>query len=327
MDALAAGSSPSPSSEIHPGAGGVVFDARGQVLLVQYRDGSWTFPKGHYEAGETPQQTALREVEEEAGIRAEVLDWLPLTRYTNNKGQARQIDWFLLRAADTAVTLEDTFGAGGFIPVAEASERLSWAEDKTLLWHAETRWKMLHPQAGHIYDLSERRPQVDAGAYIAPTAVLIGDVTVAADASIWPQAVLRGDIEPIHIGARSNVQDGAVLHTEEDCPCILEEDVTVGHAAIVHGAHCGNKSLIGMGAILLSGSRVGRGAVVAAGAVLRERDEVPDGMLAVGVPAKVIGPAPEFGNAAHYVQNGHHYREALRASVSLQSGAADPERE
>ncbi|MDO4263714.1 MAG: gamma carbonic anhydrase family protein [Deinococcus sp.] len=167
-----------------------------------------------------------------------------------------------------------------------------------------------------MYALGERVPQLHPSAYVAPTAAVIGTVELAENSSVWFGAVLRGDIEPVRVGARSNVQDGAVLHTERGCPCILEEDVTVGHSAVVHGAHCAQGSLIGMGATLLSGSRVGRGAVVGAGALLREGDEVPDGMVAVGVPARVIGPAASFENAARYVSNAQHYRQHLRSLPS-----------
>lgn len=317
---------------VQPGAGGVVFSLSGGVLLVQYRDGTWTFPKGHLEPGETPVQTALREVLEETGVTAEELDWLPATRYTNDRGQARQIEWFVMRCEDETVVLEDTFQAGGFFGVHEAAERLDWPEDRQLLWQAETRLRLYERDngaeqeraaAGPLYALGERVPQVHSSAYVAPTAAVIGTVELAANSSVWFGAVLRGDIEPVRVGARSNVQDGAVLHTEKGYACVLEEDVTVGHAAMVHGAHCGAGSLIGMGAILLSGSRVGRGAVVGAGAVLREGDEVPDGMVAVGVPARVVGKAAQFENAARYVANAAHYRTHLRTVAAADSRDAD----
>ncbi|MBB6100070.1 carbonic anhydrase/acetyltransferase-like protein (isoleucine patch superfamily) [Deinobacterium chartae] len=151
----------------------------------------------------------------------------------------------------------------------------------------------LYPFDGHF-------PEVHPTAWIAPSADLIGRVEIAAEASVWFGAVLRGDIEPIRVGAGSNVQDGAVLHTDAGHPCVLEENVTVGHRAIVHGAHVAAGALVGMGATLLSGSRLGAGAVLAAGALLPQGKTVPDGMLAVGVPARVVGPAGESGNAARY---------------------------
>ncbi|WP_367272244.1 gamma carbonic anhydrase family protein [Deinococcus sp.] len=99
-----------------------------------------------------------------------------------------------------------------------------------------------------IYKLSTHQPQIDPSAFIAPSADVIGQVTVGAQASVWFGCVLRGDVEMIRIGERSNVQDGAVLHADPGFPCVLESDVTVGHRAIVHGAHCGAGSLVGMGA-------------------------------------------------------------------------------
>ncbi|WP_315941241.1 NUDIX domain-containing protein [Deinococcus sp. Marseille-Q6407] len=300
-----------------PGAGGVVFNRSGAVLLVQYRDGSWTFPKGHLEPGETPVQTAAREVLEETGIQAAELGWLPPTRYTNNRGQQRELTWFLMEARSETVRLEETFQAGGFVTVAQAAQQLNFAEDQQLLWQAEQQRATLQRAGaarGPLYALDERMPQLHPRAYVAPTAAVIGSVELAEDSSVWFGAVLRGDIEPVRVGPRSNVQDGAVLHTDQGHPCILEADVTVGHGAIVHGAHCEQGSLIGMGATLLSGSRVGRGAVVGAGALLREGDVVPDGMVAVGVPARVVGSVgASFGNADRYVEKAQHYRQHLRA--------------
>ncbi|GHF97987.1 hypothetical protein GCM10017783_07400 [Deinococcus piscis] len=288
---------------------------------MEYRGGGWTFPKGHLEPGETPTQTAVREILEETGVHAAELAWLPPTHYTNSRGQRRMIDWFLMQAHSTEVQLEDTFGDGGFYEVQEAAQRLSFPEDRQLLWLAEERWARLRGSAsGPLYALGERHPQLHPSAYVAPTAAVIGTVELAEESSVWFGAVLRGDIEPVRVGARSNVQDGAVLHTERGHPCILEEDVTVGHGAMVHGAHCAQGSLIGMGATLLSGSRVGRGAVVGAGALLREGDTVPDGMVAVGVPARVIGPAGHFENASRYVANAQHYRQHLRPLGGLVQG-------
>ena len=156
------------------------------------------------------------------------------------------------------------------------------------------------------------RPQVDSSAFVAPSADLIGRVVLAAHSSVWFGAVLRGDTETITVGVGSNVQDGAVLHADPGFPCTLEEGVTVGHRATVHGATCAAGSLVGMGATMLNGSRLGVGAVLGAGALLPEGREVPDGMLAVGLPAKVVGPAPDGGNAERYVQNAARFRTRLQ---------------
>ena len=158
------------------------------------------------------------------------------------------------------------------------------------------------------YTLDGVHPTVSDSAFIAPSADLIGRVTIAERASVWYGVVARGDIEPITVGAESNVQDGAVLHTDAGHPCTLHERVTVGHRAVVHGATCEAGSLVGMGAIMLSGSRLGRGAVLAAGALLKEGQHVPDGMLAVGVPARIVREIPTPDNAARYARNAANYR-------------------
>ncbi|EYB68234.1 NUDIX hydrolase [Deinococcus phoenicis] len=121
-----------------PGAGGVVLDAAGQVLLVRYRSGAWAFPKGHVEVGETFAQTAVREVHEETGVTATPLAPLPDTRYTNDRGEARVIHWFVMRAAPTdpvaaPTALEDTFAEGGFFPAEQAAGMLTYPEDQQLL--------------------------------------------------------------------------------------------------------------------------------------------------------------------------------------------------
>lgn len=161
------------------------------------------------------------------------------------------------------------------------------------------------------YALEGHLPEVHPTAFIAPSADLIGQVTVAARSSVWFGVVLRGDLEPIVIGEGSNVQDGAVLHTDLGWPCTLKEHVTVGHRAIVHGATCGPGSLVGMGAVMLSGSSLGAGAMLGAGAVLPEGVHVPNGMLAVGVPARVVRPAPSGGNATRYIENAERFKRHL----------------
>ncbi len=163
-----------------------------------------------------------------------------------------------------------------------------------------------------LYSLEGHIPQVDPSAFVAPSADLIGKVTVLAQASIWFGAVLRGDIEPITIGPGSNVQDGVVIHTDAGWPCTLAEQVTVGHRAVLHGATCEAGSVVGMGAVMLNGSSLGVGAMLGAGALLPEGMHVPDGMLALGIPAKVIRPVPSAGNAARYIQNAQRYIASLQ---------------
>ena len=126
-----------------------------------------------------------------------------------------------------------------------------------------------------------------ADAYIAPTAVLIGNVEVAAGASVWFGAVLRGDEAAIKVGEGSNVQDNVVIHCAHDLPTVIESDVTIGHSAQLEGCVVEAGALVGMGATMLQRSRLGAGSMLAAGAVLREGSEVPPGHLAAGVPASV----------------------------------------
>ena len=128
-------------------------------------------------------------------------------------------------------------------------------------------------------------PVVHPEAWVADSAVLIGNVQVAAGASLWPTAVARGDVCPIVIGAGSNVQDGAVLHGDPDFPLVIGADVTIGHRAVVHGATLHDGCLIGIGAIVLNGVTVGAGALVAAGAVVTK--DVPPGAVVMGAPALV----------------------------------------
>jgi carbonic anhydrase/acetyltransferase-like protein (isoleucine patch superfamily) len=146
-----------------------------------------------------------------------------------------------------------------------------------------------------------------AGYWIHDTAVVIGRVELGDDVSVWPTAVIRGDVERIVIGARSNVQDGAVIHADPGKPTIVGEDVVIGHRAVVHGTVLEEGVLVGMGAILLNGVHVGRGSIIAAGAVVTEGTQVPPGSLVVGVPGKVVRALSEAqqatitDNAARYV--------------------------
>ena len=128
-------------------------------------------------------------------------------------------------------------------------------------------------------------PQIDSAAWVAESAVVIGDVQMAAGSSLWPTAVARGDLEQISIGAGSNVQDGAVLHGDPGQPVRLGADVTVGHRAVIHGATLEDGCLVGIGAIVLNGVTVGAGALVAAGSVVTK--DVPPGTLVMGAPAAV----------------------------------------
>ena len=138
-----------------------------------------------------------------------------------------------------------------------------------------------------IIPFEEREPRVHPGAFVAPTAVLIGDVTVEDGASIWFGAVLRGDFNRIVVGAGTSVQDNSVIHTNEELPATIGENVTVGHLSLLEGCEIEDGALIGMGSIVLNRARVGRRAMLAAGSVVREDQEIPPEVLAAGVPAKV----------------------------------------
>lgn len=135
----------------------------------------------------------------------------------------------------------------------------------------------------------ERLPeQVASDAFVASTATVIGDVTIGSQASVWFGAVIRGDVERIEIGACSNIQDLAVLHADPGLPCVIGQRVTVGHAAIVHGAIVEDDALIGIRATVLNGARIGSGSLIGAGALVTEGTEIPPGKLVLGVPARVV---------------------------------------
>ncbi|MFF7899374.1 gamma carbonic anhydrase family protein [Streptomyces sp. NPDC007920] len=138
-----------------------------------------------------------------------------------------------------------------------------------------------------IVGIGGREPQVDEGAFLAPTATVIGDVALGAGASVWYGAVLRGDVERIAVGAGSNVQDNCTLHADPGFPVAVGERVSIGHNAVVHGATVEDDCLIGMGATVLNGAVIGAGSLVAAQALVPQGMRVPPGSLVAGVPAKV----------------------------------------
>lgn len=139
----------------------------------------------------------------------------------------------------------------------------------------------------------DTRPELHATAWAAPGACLIGAVRLEAGASVWFNAVLRADLAPIVIGAGSNVQDGTVIHVDPAGPCLVGENVVIGHRAVLHACSVGDGALIGMGAIILSGARIGPGAVVAAGALIKENSTLEAGCLYAGNPARLVRPLTE----------------------------------
>jgi len=162
-------------------------------------------------------------------------------------------------------------------------------------------------------------PQIAASAYIDAAAVIIGDVTIGEDSSVWPCTLIRGDVHYIRIGARTNIQDGCVLHVMRDeHPLALGDDVTIGHSVTLHGCTVESRCLIGMGAVLLNGVTVGTGSIIAAGALVLEGTKIPAGSLVVGHPAKVkrqltgIDQASIDAYAKRYVEYKNIYRDETR---------------
>ena len=145
-----------------------------------------------------------------------------------------------------------------------------------------------------IVTFQGKTPQISSEAFVAETAVLIGDVTIGPDSSVWYGAVIRGDCSPITVGRGVSIQDNAVLHTEPGHPLAIGDNVTIGHGAIIHCASVGSNTLIGMGAILLDGAVIGDHCIIGAGAVVKEKTVVPSGTMMVGIPAKCVRElAPE----------------------------------
>ncbi|HUS29451.1 MAG TPA: gamma carbonic anhydrase family protein [Kofleriaceae bacterium] len=161
-----------------------------------------------------------------------------------------------------------------------------------------------------------KTPQLGAGVFLAETCSVIGDVVIGDESSIWYSTVVRGDVMPIRIGARTSIQDGAVIHvTSEFSGTIIGDDCTVGHSAIIHACTVEDFCLIGMGSIILDGARIGRGSLVGAGALVTPGTDIPPGSLVIGSPAKVKRPLNEkertqiaYG-AQHYVELARRYRE------------------
>jgi carbonic anhydrase/acetyltransferase-like protein (isoleucine patch superfamily) len=169
-----------------------------------------------------------------------------------------------------------------------------------------------------IYQLGGDTPEIDASAWVADSATLIGKVTLGAGATVWFGATLRGDNERITIGANSNVQEGTVMHTDPGHPLDVGDNVTIGHQAMLHGCTIGDGSLIGIQAVILNGARIGRGCLVGAGALVTEGKAFPDGSLILGTPAKVVRQlTPEdqarlLESAANYARRGQRYQAELK---------------
>lgn len=158
------------------------------------------------------------------------------------------------------------------------------------------------------------QPTIDPEAFIAEGAVIRGDVRIERNASIWYNAVLRGDVDSIAVGEGSNIQDGCVLHVDRGCPVRIGRNVTVGHGAIVHGCTIGDGSLIGMGAIILNGAVIGEGCIVGAGALVTQGKHIPAGTLVIGSPARTArAVTPE--EREHNLANAQLYIEEARTQL------------
>ena len=168
-----------------------------------------------------------------------------------------------------------------------------------------------------IFQLGPHVPEIDASAFVADTATVIGKVRLGARASVWYGATLRGDNELIHVGADSNVQEGAVLHTDPGYPLTVGDGVTIGHQAMLHGCQIGDGALIGIQAVVLNGAVIGKGCLVGAGALVTEGKRFDDHMLILGTPAKAVRALTDAeitklqGNAANYVARGALFKTQL----------------
>lgn len=170
-----------------------------------------------------------------------------------------------------------------------------------------------------VYALDDKKPQLppEGEYWIAPNAVVLGDVILERGASIWFGAVLRGDTDRLIVGESSNIQDGSVLHADDGVPLTIGRDVTVGHKVMLHGCTIGDNSLIGIGAVILNGAVIGKNCLIGAGALITEGKVIPDGSLVMGSPGKVVRELGEpqiqgiTMSAHHYVQNWKRFAAGL----------------
>ena len=169
-----------------------------------------------------------------------------------------------------------------------------------------------------IYQLDDMQPTLHESVWVADSARVIGQVTLAESSSVWFGAVVRGDTAAIHIGRGSNIQDNSVLHADEGLPLVIGENVTVGHQVMLHGCTIGDGSLIGIQAVVLNGAKIGKNCLVGAGALVTEGKEFPDGCMILGSPAKAVrqlSPEQLEGlkmSAQHYMDNARQYKAGLK---------------
>ncbi len=186
-------------------------------------------------------------------------------------------------------------------------------DDVEALEQALDELRARHPQVV-LQRYLDRIPSIDASAYLAPTAAIVGDVTIAARASVWYGCVLRGDVNRIELGEDSNLQDGTVVHLGDDDPTIIGPEVVVGHRAVVHGCRIGGGCLIGISSTILDGAVIGEGSIVGSGAVVTAGTVVPAHSLVLGIPGKVVRTLTAADEAFHrklagkYVRLAHNHR-------------------
>jgi carbonic anhydrase/acetyltransferase-like protein (isoleucine patch superfamily) len=168
-----------------------------------------------------------------------------------------------------------------------------------------------------IYQLDDLKPVIADSAWVADSAQVMGNVTLGADSSVWFGAIIRGDMDRITVGAGTNIQDGSVLHADDNMPLTIGENVTVGHQVMLHGCTIGDGSLIGIQAVVLNGAKIGKNCLVGAGALVTEGKEFPDGSMILGSPAKAVRQLSEAQltglkmGAQHYIDNARRYKTGL----------------
>lgn len=174
-----------------------------------------------------------------------------------------------------------------------------------------------------IFELGERKLEINGVDYfIADNATVIGSVIINNNVSIWFNAVIRGDYEPISIGENTNIQDGVVVHTDEGIPMFIGRGVTVGHVAMLHGCNIGDNSLIGINAVILNNAKIGNNCIIGANSLISEGKEIPDGSLVLGSPGRVIRKVTDDEirdlklSAEHYVENFKHFKRSLREMMT-----------
>ena len=170
-------------------------------------------------------------------------------------------------------------------------------------------------------DLGNKKLKTDGDNFwIAPNATVIGDIHLAKDASIWFNAVLRGDNEPIYVGEGSNVQDGSIIHTDPGFPCSIGKNVTVGHLAMLHGCSIGDGSLIGIGSVILNGAKIGKNCIIGSKALVTEGMDIPDGSMVLGIPGKIKKTLSEEEQslvplgAEHYIENYKKFKKLMNSN-------------